>query len=135
MISIGYIFLDLCVEGISFNQKFYIFENLSCSADGILGQDFFLKYHAIVNYNNGTLTLYDKGCPITTKNIGSNRYVHTIPPRCEIIKAIPSNYCSDCVILANEVPSHPGIFVAGMIAKPKHGQIAIRILNTTNRRK
>lgn len=79
------------------------------------------------------LTLKDKGCLITTEIIGNNRYVRTIPPSCEIIKHIPTNDCSDCVILAREIPSHSGIFIAGMIARPKNGQIAVRILNTTDK--
>lgn len=133
LVSLGYIYLDLYFDGQAFNQKYYIFENISCSADGILGQEFFLKYNAVLNYKDCTLTLKDKGCLITTEIIGNNRYVRTIPPSCEIIKHIPTNDCSDCVILAREIPSHSGIFIAGMIARPKNGQIGVRILNTTDK--
>lgn len=54
LVSLGYIYLDLYFDGQAFNQKYYIFENISCSADGILGQEFFLKYNAVLNYKDCT---------------------------------------------------------------------------------
>lgn len=58
------------------------------------------------------------------------RYRHVIPPRCEIIKYIPSQVCGDCVILASEIEH--GVFIAGLVASSNKGLIPIRVLNTRN---
>lgn len=50
LVSEGYIYLDLLYQGVRFREKFYVFKNLSCNADGILGDNFFRQYKAIINY-------------------------------------------------------------------------------------
>lgn len=131
LISEGYVYLDLLCQGIIFREKFYVFKDLSCTADGILGENFFRHYNAVINYEAKTLRLCNKGSVISL-NIGrsNDRYTHVIPARCEIIKHIPCTLKGDSVVLAEEIKE--GVFVAGMISKPSQSGIPLRILNTTN---
>lgn len=125
--SIGYINLDIVIDNVVFTQKFHVFENLSCTADGILGDDFCRKYKAILDYKNGTLSLENRGQCVVVQVQGNSI---TIPPRCEVIKHIPTTIGGDCVILAKEI--HKGVFTAGVISQPKNGVIPVRILNTND---
>lgn len=38
--SVGYIFLNLELEGVQVEIKFYVFKDLLCKTDGIIGHDF-----------------------------------------------------------------------------------------------
>lgn len=131
LISEGYIYLDLLCQGTSFREKFYVFKNLSCLADGILGENFFKHYKAIINYDSNTLRLSNEGSVVYLQ-IGTSRdkYTHSIPARCESIKYIPCSLRDDTVVLAQEI--REGVFIAGMISKPHNNQIPLRILNTRN---
>lgn len=128
--SEGYIYLDLTIKNVMFKQKFYVFKNLSCAGDGIIGQDFFKRYNAIINYKYGTLQLHNNGKTILVKVADISNHSYVIQPRCEVIKYIPTQFTGNCVIIANEIQK--GIFVAGSIAEPTNNQIPVRILNTTN---
>lgn len=132
--SVGYIDLNLYFNGVLFTQKFYVFTNISCTSNGILGQDFLSKYQAVISYENCSLTLTDSNQSVVTSSLLS-WYLHTIPPRCEVIKHVPIHLDSDCVVLGGEIPSHTGIFIASIIAKPQNGKIAIKVLNTTDEEK
>lgn len=124
--SEGYINLDVNINGVFFTQKFFVLKNLACASDGILGQDFFQKYNAVLDYKKGTLKLENQnGFVIVQYN---NESV-SIPPRCEVIRHVPTTLSSDCVILAREVAK--GVYTAGAIAKSVNGLIPIRLLNTT----
>lgn len=125
--SVGYIYLDIIINQVAFNQKFYIFKNISCTSDGILGQNFFTQYNAVLNYKNNTLSLENQNKTIIVQ---VNEKSITIPPRCEVIKHIPTTLNNDCVILAKEIKK--GVYTAGVISTPKKGHIPIRILNTTD---
>lgn len=131
--SLGYIFLNLSYNGVSFREKFYVFKNLSCSASGILGDNFLKRNRAILDYSNNTLQLFsdDDSQSVSVKINSKGRYRHSIPPRCEVIKYIPTAIYEDCVVLSNEIQS--GVFIAGLISKPHQGSIPVRILNTTNK--
>lgn len=48
--SKGYVYLKLKVNDIELTHKFYVFENLPCRTDGIVGQDFLSKYNCILNF-------------------------------------------------------------------------------------
>lgn len=128
--SEGYIFLDLNYNDITFREKFYVFRNMSCTANGILGDNFLKRYQAIINYKDSLLHLTKNNIDVSIEVAYNARYRHTIPPRCEVIRFIPTTSISDCVVLSNEIQK--GIFLAGLIAKPNNGRIPLRILNTTD---
>lgn len=129
--SEGYIYLRLFFNGAVFDQKFYVFRNLSCTAEGILGQDFFNRYNAVINYRDASLTLDNDGKVVVIGIKGINKYLYSIPPRCEVITDIPTAHSNDCVILANEISQ--GVFIAGVISKPINGLLKVRLLNTTDK--
>lgn len=110
--------LDLECQGINFKEKFYVFKKFNCSANGILGQNFFYKYKAIINYKDSTLSLNNKGENIIIDILDNYRFEHIIPP---------TKQNKDSVTLAKEI--QPGVFIAGLITKPKDGKLPIRILN------
>lgn len=59
--SEGYIYLRLSYNGRKYSHKFYVFKDLACKGDGIIGQDFLSKYKCILNFEMNTLTLnYDE---------------------------------------------------------------------------
>lgn len=60
---------------------------------------------------------------------GTSSYL-TVPPRCESIHYIDTTLEDDCVINSQELSG--GVYIANMIARPKHGKIAIKIMNTRN---
>lgn len=128
--SEGFIHLNLVHNDVVFSEKFYVFKNMSCTANGILGENFLKRYLAIINYKDSILQLSNHNLRVQLKINLNNMYRHTIPPRCEVIRFIPTASSSDCVVLSNEIEK--GVFVAGLIAKPSNGQIPLRILNTTN---
>lgn len=130
LVSEGFVYLDLEYNDLIFNQKFYVFKNLSCAADGILGENFFKQYNAVIDYKNKSLQLSKDNRTIFISINYNDGFQHMIPPRCETIKYIPCCYCDDTVILAKEVEE--GVFVAGMISRPEKGRIPLRILNTTD---
>lgn len=128
LVSEGYVYLDLVLNGIVFNQRFYVFKNLSCPTDGILGHDFLKRYGAVVDYNKMTMSLSNYNETICISFERDNRFRQVIPPRCEVIRHIPCEFCEDVVVLAKEIDS--GVFIAGLIAKPINNYIPVRILNT-----
>lgn len=128
LVSEGYIYLNLVFENLVFKEKFYIFKNLSCYSNGILGENFFQRYNAIINYKTESFELTKDGQSVCLSLNRNNYFIHTIPARCEVIRHIPCYLNSNCVILANEIEE--GVFVAGMIAKPSQGKLPVRILNT-----
>lgn len=128
--SKGYVYLKLHVGNFCFDQKFHVFDNLSCDTDGIIGQNFLRKYGGILNFEKNTLSLVIKGKEVTL-NINSNiddNIIMSIPPRCEIVKYVPVRVNEDCVVVAKELCE--GVFMAGVIARPQNGKIPIKILNT-----
>lgn len=123
-------YLPLECEGINFKHKFYVFRDLPCKAIGILGQDFFKQYKAIIDYNINTLTL-KKGQSTVTLPMQCYEYeeVLTVEPRCEVIKYITTPAKNDCVVYPKEIQE--GVYLASVIARPKNGKIPVRLMNTT----
>jgi hypothetical protein len=131
LVSEGFIYLPLNFDEFICQEKFYIFKNLSCFADGILGQTFFKRYNANISYKDDILTLENREQSILVPIEGNScNYVHSVPPRCEIITRVPAQQQEDCVVLAEEIKT--GVYVAGVISKPEKGRIPVRILNTTD---
>lgn len=127
----GYVYIPFTLCDIEINHKFYVLKNLPCTHDGIIGQDFLIKYNCIINYENNQLTLKHAGIeqslPLDMGKLGFNNYV-VIPPRCEKIFEINFELKDDYVILPKELCE--GVFIAGSICKPKNGKILIQLLNT-----
>lgn len=128
LVSIGYSFLNLYVENIKFRIKCYIFESLPCHTNGIIGENFLKLYKANLNYEKNSLTLLNEDKKVVLHFNATDNHVLVIPPRCEIIQYIKTGMTEECVILPNEICQ--GVFVAGVIAQPKNGEIPVKILNT-----
>lgn len=130
--SEGYVFLDLEYNGYIFTHKFLIFKSLPCKTDGILGQDFLSKYHAILNFELSTLQLITQTDQIVTLKLdyltqSSNNYV-SIPARCEFVHYIETELQGDCIVHSQELCE--GVYLANTLAKPNNRKMPIRILNT-----
>lgn len=131
LISERFVYLSINFNSFICQVKFYVFKNLACFADGILGQNFFKRYYATISYKESSLTLESQGKSILIPIEGSSyNYIHSVPARCEIITHIPAQSYEDCVVLADEIKR--GVFVASIISKPTKGRIPVRILNTTD---
>ena len=131
VVSKGFVYLNLCSNGEIFEQRFYVFDNLPCESDGILGQDFFSNYSCILNYENNTLSLKtDLGEDIILNFNSSNdfgKYI-LVPARSESIHVISTSIEDECVIHSQELCS--GVFIGNTIAQPKNGKVPVRLLNT-----
>lgn len=128
LVSEGYIYLDLSYDGLVFREKMYVFKNMSCSASGILGDNFLKRYQAVINYKENILVLTKCSNYVSIPIL--NHFSHLIPPRCEVIKYIPTLSGDDRVCLSKELQK--GVFIGSLIAKPHNGRIPVRILNTTD---
>lgn len=58
--TIGYVYLQVAINGQTINHKFYVFDTLPCKTHGILGQDFLSRYKSVINFNNYSLWCNDK---------------------------------------------------------------------------
>lgn len=119
----------------SFNHKFHVFANLPLDVDGIIGQDFLMKYKCVINFETETITLnynnqfFKIPLNLTVKSKTSiNSNLIKIPARCETTIKLSNNYNGDCVVLSSEIGE--GIFVANTITRSENGKIPIKILNT-----
>lgn len=128
LVSIGYSFLNLYVEQIKFRIKCYIFESLPCRTNGIIGENFLRLYKANLDYEKNALTLLNEDKKVVLDLRATDNHVLVIPPRCEIVQYIKTGMTEECVVLPNEICL--GVFVAGVIAQPKNGEVPIKILNT-----
>lgn len=130
--AIGYVYLQLSIDGYTFDHKFYVFDTLPCKAHGILGQDFLGKYKSVIDFSNKTLSLWhNESEQIVLNLINSTNYLLTVSARSESIHYIDTSLTQESVIFTKEICE--GIFVASALVKPKDGKIPIRILNTTSR--
>lgn len=128
LLTEGYVYLNLMVGGTTFQEKFFVFNSLSCRNDGIIGENFLRKYNGIINYEENTLSLHNSEKTIVlTLNANDNNNL-VIPPRCETIHYVYTGMTEECVVLPNQLCA--GVFMAGIVAKPKDGKIPVKILNT-----
>lgn len=98
--------------------------------DGILGRDFLIKYSANLDYGRWTLNLryFNKNFVIPILSGVEENQIH-IPPRCEVIRQIPSlKNISESVLVLNKEPL-PGVFIARTVVSPGEG--LVKIMNTT----
>lgn len=132
LISEGYINLKFDINDTTFEEKIYIFKNLTCNSDGILGKNFFEKYNAILNFENNTISLKNNNVRTIVPLLTNGEQIINIPPRCEVIKYIETSMKEECVIKAQELCE--GVFMAGIVVRPNQGKIPIKILNTRESR-
>lgn len=121
---------DLCIglKGVSVKHKFFLMNSFDSEIHGVLGSDFFQKYNANINYENSTFSLNCKNNYISLPMLSKQQHYIKIPARCEVIKNCRVDKNQDCVVLPEEVGD--GIFIAGVLARPKSNMIPIKILNT-----
>lgn len=133
--AIGYVYLTMsnCYDlgGQTFKQKFYVFNSLPCMAHAILGQDFLMKFNAVLDYGCRSLTLNNNDANVSLPlklNNTRGSYNLTLPPRSESIHYIPTDITEECLVCSSELRT--GIFIASVLVKPINGVIPILILNT-----
>lgn len=129
----GYVCLQLSINGFSISHKFYVFDTLPCKANGILGQDFFSKHNAVLNFNDNTLSFYSDELQNLTLRLLNNKRNNflTLPARSESVHFVNIAFDEECVVCSKEISE--GIFVASSLVSPSNGKIPIRILNATDK--
>lgn len=130
--TLGFVSLNLTVNGNELNHEFYVLDNLSCSSDGIIGQDFLQKYNSLLDFELSTITFSNQNLNVTIPlHLGKYSKINnhlTIPGRCEKIFYLQTDAKEDCMIVPKELCK--GVFLAGCITKPTNGKIPVQILNT-----
>lgn len=131
VISEGYVYLKLQANNQCFDHKFFIFENLPCYTDGILGQDFLIKHKAVLNYELNKLTLttnFGNSIELPFKYVNKHKHFSlTLPARSESIHYIDTTWIGDHVVNSQEICE--GVFLANTISRSKNGKIPIKLLN------
>lgn len=136
----GYVYLNISPDNHNImRHKFYVFDTLPCSADGILGLDFLDKYRSKINLDTNYLQMYcndnELYVPLYYTNklyMNKNNFL-IIPARSESIHyiEIDKSMTDDCVVCARELEKD--VFLASTIVKPNKGIIPIQILNTSDK--
>lgn len=135
--SIGHVYLTLYSQnGVPFQHKFQVFNNLPLKTDGIIGLDFLTKYKSNIDLctDNLTLNLNEKICNIPLQDVTwYNKEYLIIPSRSESIHYIETDLHSgvDVVICTKELAEN--LFLAGSLATVKNGKIPIKILNVSEK--
>lgn len=134
--SEGYVYLTLqALDGTNYEHKFYLFEELPCKSDGIIGLDFLNNFYSIIDLEKNILMLTNEKqsqIPLYTSPKLCTDYI-TIPARCETIHYIKlnSDVKEDSVIVQEELQEN--LFLASLIVKPKNNIIPIRLMNTSDK--
>lgn len=117
-------------NGISLQHKFQLVDqNFPIPTDGILGRDFFTKYHCSINYDTWFLTVITNGetqeIPIEDNLNGD----FILPPRCEIYKHVYTEEINDnYVLLSKELK--PGVYCANAIVSSQSH--VVKLINTND---
>lgn len=132
--AIGYVFIQLEINGHCFQHKFFVFDTIPCVTAGILGSDFLEKYRSILDYNTNTLTLIGTDninitMPVLRVSHDFHDYNYLIPARSESVYFIKTSMSEDCMVCTQQICD--GIYIAGSIVRPTNGKIPIQVLNTT----
>lgn len=120
--------ISLQADNIMLTHKFVLMKAFDDEMHGILGSDFFQKYSASIDYETFKISLLINNTRVDIPMESKYNDSITIPPRCEIIKCFTITHKSDCIILPQELGQ--GIFLAGIITRPKDNVIPVRLLNT-----
>lgn len=130
-LAIGYVYLQLCVDGLSMNHKFYVFNSLPIKSSGIIGRDFLRRFRSVLNFDKNTLVLRNHNISVTLPITNKCDSLLEITARCESIHYIQTDFQEDCLICSKEIQS--GVFLANAIVTPNKGVIPIKIMNTTEK--
>lgn len=102
----GYVYLDIAICGQINSHKFHVFKKIPHETDGIIGQDFLIKYNCNINYELNTFSLYYLDeyytIPLELGKQTKEKYI-TVPPRCERIFYVNTKLSEDCVIESKEL--------------------------------
>ena len=106
----------------------------SCQYDGILGQDFWRKYRATINYCDRTITMND-----VTMNFDSETdrtkgkiYKLTLKPRIESIVRLPTKSKGLGIIPKKEII--PGVYLAESLTEEIDGHCITSMVNTLEKK-
>lgn len=127
--AIGFVYLNILECGQNFSHKFYVFKDLPCKYDGILGIKFLSTYNATLNFQKNTLTLFSNKNVKVILPLLVNKQSFFIPARSESLHFVCTNHTEDFLVCAAQLEE--GIFVASTLVRPRYGKIPIQILNTT----
>lgn len=132
-----FVYISLRTDnGVEFRHKFYLFNNIPCEADGIIGLDFLRMYNANINLPTNQVALQYQGNNCLIKihkrfngSIESESYLN-IPARSESIHFINinKNIYKDCIVSPKQLSEN--VFMASSVVTPRRGKIPIKILNT-----
>lgn len=97
--------------------------------DGILGRDFFTKFHCSINYDTWFLTIVYNGETIEVPIEDNLDGDFILPPRCEVFRQVYTENIEDnYVLLSQEIT--PGVYCANSIVNSKNHYI--KFINTNN---
>lgn len=136
IVSVGHVFLQLNIEGYIFKHKFYVFKNLPCKTNGILGQDFFKKFQALIDFELNTLQLNTENNEHVTLKFEyimttSQNFQLMLPPRCESIHYVSTDMRGDLLVTSQELCD--GVYLGSTLVRSDNGRIPIKILNTRDK--
>lgn len=123
--------ISLQLQNTKICHNFFIVNDIGYGVHGIIGTDFFAKYHATINFENFTFSLWINNSKLTMPLESKYDSYTVLPPRCEIIKYFWVDDEEDCVIMPNEISE--GVFTAGIIARPTAHAVPVQFLNTNDR--
>lgn len=131
VMSAGYVCINLRRNNETFKHKFYVLKTLPSKVNGILGQDFFQTYKAILNFELKSLQLTSlpgKTITLPFDKVNNTNSPLKISARSESVHYIEVNSSDESVIECQELCE--GVFIANLIVKPINGKVPVRILNT-----
>lgn len=130
--SLGTTKTNILIDQFSLNHEFHIVNHdFPIPCDGILGRDFLIKYHSIIDYSQWIMTVklqnFEIHVPISSSL--EDNIIH-IPPRCEVNRHIDQlkNLKTDAVVVNKEI--YPGVFIARTIVSKENP--LIKVINTTS---
>lgn len=115
------------------NHDFHVIDGFGkAEIHGILGNDFFQKCEAKIDYHTFQFSYYN-GEFVNSVPMFSDKNIYTlIPPRCEIIKFFEVQTNEDCIILPDAVCE--GVYTACLATRPdEQCRIPVRFLNVTDK--
>lgn len=125
--AIGTVTLIISLKRIKFSCRFHVVDGLKLlSTEGILGNDFLMKYGAYIDFESSTLSLGNTQGRVSTVLQNTSKMI-SIPSRSEFITFVSTNVEDDYVIFPREIAKD--VFIASTIVRPKNGKIPVRILN------
>lgn len=130
-VSVGSANICLDINNAQIKHEFLVLNEFGSGMHGVIGSDFFIKHSATINYEKFLFSFWLDNRKVCMPLESNYDYCMSIPPRCEIIKYCKIDCEDDCVILPEELCE--GVYVAGILARPKQGMIPVKVLNVNER--